>query len=106
MSRQRLIVQMGMGVGATYNEAAARAVADAQGRAQIHVDTPMTTRLTLAMPQEMRVESSDLARAFGASDMELHIVRGGMLVPQPDGSSLIVISAAIELFPKDRTAEA
>lgn len=101
---QRLIVQMGMGTGTSLEEAAARAIADAQGRAVIHAEARFATRVSLGMPVVMDVDPSDLARAFGTPGVELgvelHVVKGGMELPQPDGSALYVISAAIELFPQ------
>lgn len=97
---QRLIVQMGMGTGSSLEEAAARAIADAQGRAVIHAEARFATRVSLGMPVVMDVDPSDLARAFGTPGVELHVVKGGMELPQPDGSALYVISAAIELFPQ------
>jgi hypothetical protein len=99
MSRRRLIVQMGMGVGNSPGEAAARALADAQGRAQVHVDVPFTTRLTLGLPEPQEIAPNDLAAALGTADLELHVVAGGMIVPQPGGAPLVVVSAAIEMFP-------
>ncbi|WP_323769185.1 Lin0512 family protein [Antarctobacter sp.] len=102
---QRLIVQMGMGVGDTISDAATRAIADAQGRARIHIEAPFATRLTLGLPQEAKVDPSDLARAFGTSDVELHVVAGGMHLPQPGGGALFVVSAAIEVFPQTLPAQ-
>lgn len=99
MSRQRLIVQMGMGVGDTAGQAAERAVADAQGRARIHVDVPFAVHLTLGVPQTAEIEPGDLAAAFATSDLQVRIVPGGMLIPQPDGTPLVLVSAAIERFP-------
>lgn len=96
---QRLIVQMGMGIGSTVAVAAERAVADAQARAQIHVDVPFTVRLTLGVPEAAQVDPSDLARAFSTPDLEVHVVAGGMRVPQPVGDALFVVGAAIERFP-------
>lgn len=96
---QRMIVQMGMGIGGTVALAAERAVADALARAQIHVDVPFTVRLTLGVPEAAQMDPSDLARAFSTPDLEVHVVAGGMQVPQPAGDALIVVGAAIERFP-------
>lgn len=101
---QRLIVQMGMGIGSTVAVAAERAVADAQARAQIHVDVPFTVRLTLGVPETAQVEPSDLARAFSTPDLEVHVVAGGMRVPQPAGDVLFVVGAAIERFVRTEPA--
>lgn len=97
--KQRLIVQMGMGIGDTVAQAAERAMADAQARARVHCDVPFATRLTLGVPREYALDPSDLARAFDTADLDLHVVAGGMSVPQAEGCPLIVVSAAIERFP-------
>ena len=104
MTRQRLIVQMGMGVGDSVGQAARLAIADAQCRARVHVDIPFTTRLTLGVPEAAGVDPSDLAAALGSGDLELKVVAGGMHLPQPDDTAIVVVSAAIELFPATQSA--
>lgn len=97
--RRRLIVQMGMGVGDTAGQAAERALADAQARARLHLDVDCQVVVTLGVPVPSELEASGLNRAFGAGDMDLRVVPGGMAVALPEGGSLVVASAAIEVFP-------
>lgn len=99
--RRRLIVQMGMGVGDTAGHAAERALADAQARARVHVAAEVEVRVTLGVPDPSALDASGLNRAFGAGDMDLRVVPGGMTVAQPGGAAVVVASAAIEVFPKD-----
>ncbi len=97
--KQRLIVQMGMGVGDTAGQAVERALADAQARARLHVDVAVEVRVTLGVPDAAELDTSGLNRIFGAGEMDLKVVPGGMTVPQPGGAEAIVVSAAIEVFP-------
>lgn len=97
--KRRLILQMGMGVGDTAGQAADRALADAQARARLHVDADCEVVVTLALPDPAALDASGLNRAFGAGDMDLRLVPGGMAVTLPQGGSLIVASAALEVFP-------
>ncbi|BBU56847.1 hypothetical protein KU6B_31120 [Mameliella alba] len=97
--RQRLIVQMGMGVGETAGLAAERAIASAQARAVLHVDVDCAVHVTLGVPESAELDTSGVNRAFGAAEVEVRVVPGGMSVPQPGGAALVMVSAAIEVFP-------
>lgn len=97
--RQRLIVQMGMGVGVTAGLAAERAIAAAQARAVLHVDVDCAVHVTLGVPEAADLDTSGVNHAFGAGEVEVRVVPGGMVVPQPGGSALVMVSAAIEVFP-------
>ena len=97
--KQRLIVQMGMGIGDTVGHAAERAVTDAQARARLHIETDVEIRVTLGVPGSAELDTSGLNHAFGAADVDLRVVPGGMTVPQPGGAEAVVVSAAIEVFP-------
>ena len=99
--KQRLIVQMGMGLGDTAGHAAERAIADAQARARLHVDTDVHIRVTLGVPGSTELDASGLNRAFGAADVDLKVVPGGMIVPLPGKAEVVVVSAAIEVFPQE-----
>lgn len=97
--KRRLIIQMGIGIGETAGQAAERAVADAQARARVHVDADVEVRVTIGVPEAVELEASGLNRAFGAAEVDVHVVPGGMVVPQPGGGDLILAGAAIETFP-------
>lgn len=97
--RRRLIVQMGMGIADTAGQAAERALADAQARARLHLEVDCEVVVTLGVPEPSALDASGLNRTFGAGDIDLRVVAGGMTVAQPVGGTLIVASAAIEVFP-------
>lgn len=99
MTAQRLIVQMGMGVGDTPEQAVHRAVSDAMARARTHSDVPFEIRVTISLPDGLEVDTAPVRAALGHGVIRVSVVPGGLRVPAP-GGELIVANAALERFPK------
>ncbi|MBY6161420.1 hypothetical protein KUV73_11085 [Mameliella alba] len=101
----RLIVRMGTGIGDTVLEAAQKALADAQTRARLHVDVECRVVVTLGLPKAAgEVDTGALPVGDLGDDVEMRVVPGGMMVDQPNGRPVCIVSAAIEHFPKALSA--
>jgi len=94
MKRQRLIVQMGIGVAFDATEAATKAVAEATGRGTVHLTTPVSEVVVrLGAPDPAKVDSARVAELFADGAVDVRIVPGGQVF---DGR--VLVCAAVERF--------
>ena len=106
---KRIILEMGMGneqYGEDYTRAACRAVEDAIRHSSLilfrslgfdHAD--MQVKVTIAVQQPDRVDTTTVAQKLPRGKAEVHAVKGGLNVVDADNNTCSVIStAAVEAF--------
>ncbi len=109
MARKRMVVQFGMGTSIrhqNYTEAAARAIRDALWHNSLNVADAfgfpreaMLIEVELGVPRPDAVDTSALLPIFPYGQPSIRVVKGGLEVEKPDGSSRsVVANAAIIVY--------
>ena len=108
MTDQRFIIEMGMGNdlhGMDYQKAAARAIEDAFRHSSIpmfsalnmpHAD--MRVHVTVGVQEPEKLDTAALADKLPRGRATVAAVKGGQNVPNPDGDTIVIATAAVEAF--------
>jgi uncharacterized protein (TIGR02058 family) len=108
MPTRRVIVELGAGNdlhGGDYTKAALRAVEDAIHHSSLtmirtlRVDpSTVQVRVTIGVQQPERVDAAAVQAALPVGQVTVHVVKGGLDVPDPEAGDVAVIaSAAVEV---------
>lgn len=108
MTDQRFIIEMGMGNdlhGMDYQKAAARAIEDAFRHSSIPMfnalDMPhsdMRVQVTVGVQEPEKLDPVILAKKLPRGAATVTAVKGGQNIPNPDGDTIVVATAAVEAF--------
>lgn len=102
MTRKRLVVEMGMGTdlhGQDYTKAAVRGLRDALWHNSLSVAPvlgyprdAMQVEVEVGVAQPQQVDKAAVASVLPYGTATVHVVKGGLDVPNDDGSNITVIA--------------
>ncbi len=106
---QRVIIEMGMGNdlhGMDYQKAARRAIEDAIRHSTLPIfesidlsHTEMRVQVTVAVQEPDKIDTEALKAGLPRGRAEVHAVKGGLNVPNPEtGDTAVVATASVEAF--------
>lgn len=108
MTEQRMIIEMGMGndqYGMDYTKAAARAIDDAIRHSALPIfaaldlsTDAMRVQVTVGVQDPDKVDIAILAAKLPRGHAEVRAVKGGLNVQNPAGNTIVIASAAVEVF--------
>ena len=108
MTDQRFIIEMGMGNdlhGMDYQKAATRAIEDAFRHSSIPMfnalDIPhsdMRVQVTVGVQGPEKLNTVELAQKLPRGVATVTAVKGGQNVPNPNGDTIVIATAAVEAF--------
>ena len=111
---QRVIIEMGMGNdlhGMDYQKAARRAIEDAIRHSTLPIfesidlpHTEMRVQVTVGVQEPDKIETEALKSGLPRGRAEVHVVKGGLNIPNPEtGDTAVVATAAVEAFLPSQT---
>ena len=108
MTDQRFIIEMGMGNdlhGMDYQKAAARAIEDAFRHSSIPMfgslgipHEEMRVQVTVGVQEPEALDTEALAEKLPRGRATVKAVKGGQNVPNPNGDTIVIATAAVEAF--------
>ncbi len=108
MTDQRFIIEMGMGNdlhGMDYQKAAARAIEDAFRHSSIPMfnaldiqPSEMRVQVTVGVQEPDKLDTIALAQKLPRGRASVTAVKGGQNVPNADGDTIVIATAAVEAF--------
>ena len=108
MTDQRFIIEMGMGNdlhGMDYQKAAARAIEDAFRHSSIPMfgslgisHEEMRVQVTVGVQEPEALDTDALAEILPRGRATVKAVKGGQNVPNPNGDTIVIATAAVEAF--------
>jgi len=109
MTDQRAIIEMGMGndqYGMDYTKAAGRAIEDALRHSSLAIfkstgidPASMRIKVTVGVQDPDKTDAESLKTKLPYGSIEMHIIKGGLNVTNPEtGTTIVIASAAVEVF--------
>jgi len=107
MPGTRLLTEFGLGTSLRrqdYTEAAVRGVKDALWHNSVNLaelfgreKTEMLIDVEIGVAAPSRVDPAAVAAVFPYGQVEVHVVRGGLDIPRPDGLPTVMANVAISV---------